>query len=144
MLNDAYKPLRSAGRGSNSRGPPKKVDTGRPKQKVGAGARLASARDRSSLYSSANEQQNDGKTDEEREAFRRELKNRFTPGARQVAVSISGIQSLADERILDAIARGQFKNLPRGKEIERDHNANSPFINTTVSTEVFRHLGGND
>ncbi|KJX98291.1 hypothetical protein TI39_contig419g00001 [Zymoseptoria brevis] len=131
MLNDSYKPLRGAAKGSTSRSPPKKVDTGRPKQKPGAGARLANARDRSSLYSYANEQEQSRLTDEERESFRREMKARFSPGARQVAISISGIQSLAEERIQDAIGRGQFKNLPRGRPLERDHLANSPFINTT-------------
>ena len=45
--------------------------------------------------------------------------------------SVQGLASLANERIEDAIARGQFKNLPRGKVIERDHNASSPFIDTT-------------
>lgn len=131
MLNDAHKPLRTAPKTPGIRGPPRKVDTGRPKSKVGTGARLASARDRSSLYSSVNEQQQ-GLTDEEREKFRQQMKQRFQPGARAVPATISGLGALANERIEDAIARGQFKNLPnRGQKIERDYNANSPFINTT-------------
>lgn len=130
MLNDAHKPLRGASKTPSVRGPPSKVDTGRPKTKPGAGARLASARDRSSVYSYMNEQE--GLSDEEREKFRREMKARFQPGARAVPASIQGLSSLANERIEDAIARGQFKNLPdRGKKMERDYNANSPFIDTT-------------
>jgi hypothetical protein len=35
------------------------------------------------------------------------------------------------ERIEDAIQRGQFKNLPRGQKIERDYTASSPFLDTT-------------
>ncbi len=39
--------------------------------------------------------------------------------------------ALANERIEDAIARGQFKNIPRGKSVERDRRADNPFIDTT-------------
>lgn len=130
MLNDAHKPLRVTAKAPSIRGPPSKVDTGRPKSKPGTGVRLANARDRSSVYSYMNEQE--GLTDEEREKFRREMKARFQPGARAVPATIQGLSSLANERIEDAIARGQFKNLPdRGKKLERDYNANSPFIDTT-------------
>ncbi|KAI9821345.1 MAG: hypothetical protein M1826_000716 [Phylliscum demangeonii] len=45
--------------------------------------------------------------------------------------SLQGLAALANERIDDAIARGQFKNLPRGKAIARDYNASSPFLDTT-------------
>lgn len=47
--------------------------------------------------------------------------------------SLQGLTSLANERIEDAIARGQFNNIPRGKgtNVERDYNANSPFLDTT-------------
>ncbi|KAK4502798.1 hypothetical protein PRZ48_006224 [Zasmidium cellare] len=129
MLNDAHKPLRVPAKAPSIRGP-SKVDTGRPKSKPGTGARLANARDRSSVYSYANEQE--GLTDEEREKFRREMKARFQPSARAVPVTVQGLSSLANKRIEDAIARGQFKNLSdRGKKLERDHNANSPFIDTT-------------
>ncbi len=72
-------------------------------------------------------------TDEEREKVRKELRERFTPGARPMPTTLTGLASLANERIEDAIARGQFKNLPRGKgkNVERDYNANSPFLDTT-------------
>lgn len=47
--------------------------------------------------------------------------------------TLQGLTSLANERIEDAIARGQFKNIQRGKGVntERDYNANSPFLDTT-------------
>jgi hypothetical protein len=75
--------------------------------------------------------QDSGLSEEEREKFRQGMKARFQPAARAVPATIQGLASLANERIEDAISRGQFKNLPRGKKIERDHNASSPFINTT-------------
>ncbi|EAT78220.1 hypothetical protein SNOG_14349 [Parastagonospora nodorum SN15] len=110
---------------------------GRPPRPPGAtkeqrGVRLANARDRSGIYVSV-------KTDEEldaedREKQLQELKDRFDPNARVIVPGdLNGLASLANKRIEDAIARGQFKNIPRGKgmNVERDHNANSPFIDTT-------------
>ena len=128
MLNDSYKPpkpvrISSAG---PSRGPPSKIDTVRPKNAPSSGMRLANARDKTSIYAEMKEL-----PDDEREKFRKELKERFTPTARSAPVTLKGLESLANERIEDAIARGKFKNLPRGKAIERDYNASSPFINTT-------------
>lgn len=119
MLND-----------SAPRGPPRKVDTGRSRTKPSAGARIASAREKVNNYSTGDDVA--GLTDEERERFRQEMQARFLPGARNVAASVQAVTSLANQRIEDAIARGQFKNLPRGQKIERDHNASSPFIDTTT------------
>lgn len=130
MLNDAHRPMRGSQR--TTARIPKKVDTGRPSKKPNVGVKIADAKERSSRYSYANEEA-EGLTEEEREKFRREMKARFQPGAGSVPASLSGIAALANERIEDAIARGKFKNLPRGKAIERDHNASSPFIDTTVS-----------
>ena len=45
--------------------------------------------------------------------------------------TITGLASLANERIEDAIARGQFKDIPRGKDVKRDARADNPFIDTT-------------
>lgn len=128
MLNDAHRPLRGTQRTTVRT--PKKVDTGRPKEKANVGIKLANAKERSSLYSYANDEAQ-GLTEEEREKFRREMKARFQPGARAVPATVTGLAALANERIEDAIARGKFKNLPRGKKIERDYNASSPFIDTT-------------
>ncbi|KAF2744053.1 hypothetical protein M011DRAFT_379861, partial [Sporormia fimetaria CBS 119925] len=131
MLNDAHKPLRFKG----SRGPgpapqmPRSIDTGRKTGGAGSGFRLANARDRSGLYSSVK----DADIDEaERQKRFQELKDRFSPHARSIVPgTIQGLASLANERIEDAIARGQFKNLPRGQKIERDYNASNPFLDTT-------------
>jgi len=130
MLTDAHKPLRRPARHPGLRGPPPKVDTGRPGKSSGAttGTRLANARDRSSAYSFMKDS---GLSEHEREKLRQEMRARFQPGARDIPATIKGLASLANERIEDAIARGQFKNLPRGKSIQRDYNASSPFIDTT-------------
>jgi hypothetical protein len=133
MLNDAHKPMRL---GRPPRPPgiqmPKSVDTGHKRGKEQRGMRLANARDRSGIYVSV-------KTDAEMDADDKakqlqELKDRFDPNARVIVPGdISGLASLANKRIEDAIARGQFRNIPRGKglNVERDHNASSPFIDTT-------------
>ncbi|KAF2841976.1 hypothetical protein M501DRAFT_926992 [Patellaria atrata CBS 101060] len=128
MLTDAHKPLRGAPSASSVRGPPVRIDTGRARSKPSMGTRLANARDRTSIYAILKDNE---MTKEEREAYTREMKERFQPHARAVPATIQGLASLANERIEDAIARGQFKNLPRGKRIERDYNASSPFIDTT-------------
>ena len=131
MLNDAYKPMRVAFRPPNPKGGPANVNLKpRGQSKQSSGARLANARDKTSIYSLS---QNMSMSEKEREQMRKELKERFTPGARPMPTSVQGLAALANERIEDAIARGQFRNIPRGKgkNIERDYNANSPFLDTT-------------
>ncbi|KAK5174256.1 uncharacterized protein LTR77_001336 [Saxophila tyrrhenica] len=128
MLTDAHKPLRSPARIPGVRGPPSKIDTGRPSGKPQAGVRLANARDRTSMYEYAKDS---GLSEEEREKLRQEMKMRFAPSGRSAPATVQGLASLANQRIDDAIASGKFKNLPRGQKIEKDHNANSPFIDTT-------------
>lgn len=100
------------------------------KDKPTKGQRLAHARDKSSIYTIS---QDESISEKEREEMRRVLKERFTIGARPMPTTLQGLTSLANERIEDAIARGQFKNIPRGKgtNVERDHAANSPFLDTT-------------
>ncbi|OQV06691.1 hypothetical protein CLAIMM_11231, partial [Cladophialophora immunda] len=128
MLDDSHKKLRSPSRGPSV--PPKINLRPAPKKNISAADRLARARDKTSIY--AISQQSD-MTEQERAKWRRELKDRFSPGARPMPTSITGLTSLANERIEDAIARGQFKNISRGKgiNVERDYNANSPFLDTT-------------
>lgn len=133
MLNDAHKPLRGTGppKIPTPRGPPASVDM-RMKKAVqkSHGERLANARDRTSVYALS---QDPSLSQKEREKMRKILKERFTAGARPMPGSVQGLAALANERIEDAIARGQFKNIARGKglNVERDHNANSPFLDTT-------------
>lgn len=130
MLDDAHKPLRVSG--GKSRIPsPVPVDL-RPKQKdTATGAqRLANARDKTSIYSLAKD---NTMSDKEKQELRKQFKDRFAPGARSIPATIQGLQGVASQRIEDAIARGLFKNIPRGKGVNttRDHNADSPFIDTT-------------
>ena len=133
MLDDAHKPPRSTGtrRTSTPRAPPISVDM-RMKKAVqkSQGERLANARDRMSVYALS---QDPTLSEREKEQFRKQLKERFTAGARPMPGSVQGLAALANERIEDAIARGQFRNLPRGKgkNVETDYNANSPFLDTT-------------
>lgn len=129
MLQDAHKPMRFKGarKGAGTRGPGK-IDTGRPSNTPKTGARLANARDKTSFYETMKDQ---NMSEEDRAKYRQELKDRFSSSARIAPASIQGLTSLANERIEDAIARGQFRNLPRGQKIERDHNASNPFLDTT-------------
>ncbi|KAL8633409.1 hypothetical protein Q9189_000944 [Teloschistes chrysophthalmus] len=133
MLNDAHKPLR----GSRSpkipqpRNVPMSVDL-RMKKAVqkSQGERLSNARDRTSVYALS---QDPTLSEKEKEEMRKLLKERFTAGARPMPATVQGLAALANERIEDAIARGQFKNIARGKgkNIERDYTASSPFLDTT-------------
>lgn len=133
MLNDAHRPLRAAGRPRipQPRNPSLTVDM-RLKKAVqnSHGERLANARDRTSVYALS---QDPSLSEKEKEETRKVLKERFTAGARPMPATVQGLASLANERIEDAIARGQFKNIPRGKgkNIERDYTASSPFLDTT-------------
>lgn len=126
MLDDARKPLNPGLRGPSKLPVVDLRPRGQPKQKPGQ--RLANARNKTSIYSISKDS---SMSEKEREEMRKELKERFTPGARAMPNSIRGLAALANERIEDAIARGQFKNIPRGKAIERDTRADNPFIDTT-------------
>ncbi|KAL1970639.1 hypothetical protein VTN77DRAFT_4283 [Rasamsonia byssochlamydoides] len=130
MLDDAKKPMRVPYKIPQPTTPVNVNLKPTSKAPKSAGHRLADARDRTSAYVLS---QSSGLTDEEREALRKEFSQRFEPGARSLPMTISGLASLANERIEDAMARGQFKNIPRGKgkNVERDHNASSAFIDTT-------------
>ncbi|KAJ6125299.1 hypothetical protein N7471_012616 [Penicillium samsonianum] len=125
MLDDASKPIRM----------PYKIPDPvnlkiAPKPKKSRGERLAEAKERTSTYTLS---QAPGFSEEERENMRREMRENLTPGAHSMPISISGLSSLADERIQDAIARGQFEKIRRGKGVntKTDHNASSAFIDTT-------------
>lgn len=102
----------------------------KPKRSVSSGERLAAARERTTEYTL---KQDSSISKEERESFRKELQDRFGPAVHSFPVSIQGLSSLANERIEDAMARGQFNNIPRGKgkNTKRDPTADSPYIDTT-------------
>ncbi|KAH8596877.1 hypothetical protein B0O99DRAFT_651221 [Bisporella sp. PMI_857] len=128
MLDDAQKPLKPGLRGKPKIPTPIVDMRLKPEVKRRPGQRLAEARDKSEIYAISKDSQ---MSEKEREEMRKELKERFQPGARAMPNSIRGMQALANERIEDAIARGQFKNIPRGKAIVRDARADNPFIDTT-------------
>ncbi|KAF5705507.1 hypothetical protein FGLOB1_7891 [Fusarium globosum] len=130
MLDDAKKPLAPGLRGKFQ---PPPVDMRLQKQPGrSAGEKVAKARDKVNTYVGMGGQQaKNGMSEDEKEAWRKELRERFEPGARALPNSITGLAALANERIENAIARGQFKNIPRGKGVERDARADNPFIDTT-------------
>ncbi|PLB41894.1 DnaJ family domain-containing protein [Aspergillus candidus] len=101
-----------------------------PKPKLSPGHRLAHAKDQIGTYSLS---QSPGVSEQERQAMRKEMQERFTPGARPMPMSIQGLASLANEQIEDAIKRGQFSSIKKGRGVntQTDHNANSAYIDTT-------------
>ncbi|KAI0869505.1 hypothetical protein GGS24DRAFT_150329 [Hypoxylon argillaceum] len=133
MLTDAHKPLKRELHGRSSIADLQPVDLRmRQPPKLNPGHRAANARDKASIYAGLGMKQSGGELSEQERVARREaLRERFQPGARALPNTLSGLASLANERIEDAIARGQFKNIPRGKGIERDTRGDNPFVDTT-------------
>lgn len=138
MLQDAHKPLRVGGSGG---GKPRLPDLQpidlrlTPSPRGSPGERAATAREKAGAYT--NERAGapvavpNGRSEEERAAFRREVQERFGPAGRTMPATLTGLASLANERIEDAIARGQFRNIPRGAGVQRDARADNPFVDTT-------------
>lgn len=128
MLHDANKPLKPGARG---RYQPPPVDMRlRRDPPRSPSQRAASARDQAAMYTGMGIKGSKGLSDEERDELKREFRERFQPGARSMPISASGLAALANERIENAIAKGQFKDLPRGKGMERDPRADNPFDTT--------------
>lgn len=126
MLDDASKPMRVPFK------IPQPIPIHPPRQQApkSPGVRLADAKDRVETYTRG---QDSSIPPSDREAYRRELQERFTPVARPMPISPQGLSSLANERIDEAIASGQFRNIRRGNnvDVKRDHVADSPYIDTT-------------
>ncbi|KAI1498072.1 hypothetical protein F5X99DRAFT_341960 [Biscogniauxia marginata] len=133
MLSDAHKPLSRELRGRPKMPDLQPVDMRMRKEpKMSAGHRVATARDKASVYAGLGMKEiEEGLSKDEKEAWRKEFRDRFQPAARALPNTLSGLASLANERIEDAIARGQFKNIPRGKGVKRDTRSDNPFIDTT-------------
>lgn len=132
MLDDAHKPLAPGLRGKPRLPDLKPVDMRLTRDTRTRGQRAAGAREQAAAYTGLGlKEAENGLSEKEREAMRQEFRERFRPAARAMPNTITGLASLANERIEDAIARGQFKNIPRGKGIERDTRADNPFIDTT-------------
>ncbi|KAK2756217.1 hypothetical protein FQN54_005625 [Arachnomyces sp. PD_36] len=127
MLDDASKPIRVPYKIPK---PPPIIRTPVAEPKKSTGERLASARDRTSTYALS---QDSSMSDKERESLRKELRDRFTPGARPMPATLQGLNSLANEKIEQAMVRGKFNGISRGKGkfVERDSNADNPYLNTT-------------
>ncbi|RYP10897.1 hypothetical protein DL764_000333 [Monosporascus ibericus] len=133
MLNDAHKPLKPELRGRPKMPDLQPVDMRMGQEpRLSAGKKAASARDKASAYSGMGlKELEKGLSEDEKEAVKKEFRDRFRPAARAMPSTLTGLASLANERIEDAIARGQFKNIPRGRDVERDSRADNPFIDTT-------------
>ncbi|KFY87814.1 hypothetical protein V498_07019 [Pseudogymnoascus sp. VKM F-4517 (FW-2822)] len=119
MLHDAHKPLQPMV-DMRLQGAPKKTP----------GQRISNARERTSTYAASNDS---NMTSKEREELRATLKERFGSGVQtgSMPTSFRGLESLANRRIEDAIARGQFKDIPRGTSAVRDSRVDNPFVDTT-------------
>ncbi|KAL4907271.1 hypothetical protein BDW74DRAFT_176052 [Aspergillus multicolor] len=130
MLDSSKKPIRTPYKIPKPY-QPGPIDTRlTPKPPRHAGLRIADAKERTGIYSLS---KSENVSESEREAMRREMCERFTPGARPMPATLQGLASLANERIEDAVARGQFDKIKRGKGVgtQTDYNANSAFIDTT-------------
>lgn len=100
MLHDAHKPLQPDMRLKRT-----------PAQ------RISNARERTSTYATSNDS---SMSEKEREELRATLKERFGSGVQtgSMPTSFRGLEALANRRIEDAIARGQFKVSPTDETIE--------------------------
>ncbi|ANB15238.1 hypothetical protein AWJ20_2864 [Sugiyamaella lignohabitans] len=134
MLMDVHKPLKPglAGNVKGTLRPPKF------KPPPSRSERLFKARE-SSLDYTLNKEAGDTpkggsmKADIEEESgpsFKELYKERLL-GPSGIPSAFAAINSLASQRIEDAIARGQFRDIPRGKPLEHDHHTSSPYIDTT-------------
>lgn len=115
MLDDAHKPLRPGLRGQPViPTPTRPVDMRLRREPVlSAGRRAAAARERAVAYA-ATEAEERGLSDEEREAVRREFRERFAPGARPLPNTISGLAALANERCVAFVTRPIYMDEKNG------------------------------
>lgn len=132
MLDDSRKPLSTELRGKTKTSDPTLVDLRLQRRSTQSpGQRMETARDKAMTYTGIERGAYKGLSDNERKVLRQEFRDRFTADARAMPTSFLCLTALANERIEDAIARGQFRNIPRGPGIERNSRADNPFIDTT-------------
>lgn len=102
MLGDAHRSLRPELRGAPRIPKPQSrpVDMRiRREPSVSPGGKAAAARDMAAAYAGMGlKDAGKGLSDKEREAFRKDLRERFSPGARAMPNTISGLAALANER----------------------------------------------
>ncbi|PTB70073.1 hypothetical protein BBK36DRAFT_1156621 [Trichoderma citrinoviride] len=129
MLDDARKPLKPELRGKFQ---PPVID---PRVKrtpvVPPPQRALKARDRASFYAGMGMKEDKGLSEKEREELKSLFRSRFEPVARVMPATPSGLAALANDHIENAIARGQFKNIARGKGVELDLERSNPYVDTT-------------
>ena len=129
MLQDAHKPLKPTLRGKNAA---PLVDLRlQPRVRQSPGERLAAAREKSNNYDLSKDP---NLSEKEREELRNGIKDRYGSAAVRGGAmpnSFRGLEGLANERIEDAIARGQFKDIPRGQGALDLTRHGNPFIDTT-------------
>lgn len=122
MLEDAHKPLNNPAGGQG-------VPLPKRAPKISASARLSGARDKSLDYTMEKVTGTKPvKDDEEMSATRRRALDSM--GTLNGPVILSGIQSIADQRIEDARKRGQFDGIKRGVPLDLKHSSN-PMIDDT-------------
>ncbi|KAK9458029.1 hypothetical protein V1511DRAFT_17701 [Dipodascopsis uninucleata] len=140
MLNDSNKQLKIPAKSSRRdigviRPPDLKRKTTSPQS-----VRLGRAKELSLEYTIAkntgaldkmDKQARENKGSFERDStFKRLYEERFKE-VRVMPNTLHGLRALADERIEEARARGQFRDLPRGQPLDIDVRAASPFLDTT-------------
>lgn len=145
MLQDAHKPARKPAAASTN---VKMPTFERDRNVQSVSQRLATARDKSLDYESHHKHSTKKKSplddeDESGPSFRELYAERFI-GVSSFTNNISAIASLATQRIDDAMARGEFDNVPRGQQLARDHNLGSAYIDTTeyFLNRIVKEQGG--
>ncbi|KAH6704799.1 hypothetical protein VD0002_g9332 [Verticillium dahliae] len=139
MLDDAHRPLPVAARGTYRI--PQPVALPRRRTPVKASVRAAHAREMAGAYIDLKTRSGGGGTssdptaaalEDEREAFREEMRRRFEPVARAVPATVSGLAALANRRIEEAMgAGGQFRGIARGAGVRGEAATRNPFVDTT-------------
>ncbi|KAK9464065.1 uncharacterized protein V1516DRAFT_100104 [Lipomyces oligophaga] len=138
MLVDVNKPLRVPGGGP--RRPPISGSNGNVipmptmAKSLPASVRIAEAREKTLEYSLARNVEKTSKSSaappERDPEFSKIYGERFK-SPRAMPGTLHGLRALADERIEEARARGQFNNIKRGGKLDMDARATSPFLDTT-------------
>ncbi|CAN6674658.1 hypothetical protein TRVA0_059S00738 [Trichomonascus vanleenenianus] len=105
-----------------------------PKKTMSASHRISAAREKSLDYTIQKHSQPDKNKEDNSNAgpsFKELYAERFM-GPSGASGVIASVNSIASKQIEDAIARGQFKNIPRGENVKIDqHLSSSPYIDTT-------------
>ncbi len=128
MLDDAHKPIKPSLGGRDAAVVDLRLS---PRTKQNAGQRLAAALEKTANYELSQDPSIGVK---EREELRASIRERYGSAAKaegRMPTSFRGLEGLANERIEDAIARGQFKDILRGQGALDLTRHGNPFIDTT-------------